>query len=765
MICLRPLLVSAAVCGFVNLGPAQVAPTVRDSGPVATEAVDLDPFQVKVRSSTEGYTPTESVAATRIAVALKDLPINVQVISGDFLKDAVVLDMVDALRYKGVNANRDIRYNSTFIRGFNNRILKRNGVRRDLNWGTANVERMEIVKGPASILYGEANPGGTILYMTKKPVAQNFVRLEEQVATDDFYRTLIDAGAEVAGNRNLLVRVIAERQDSKNFYDGAYVDRWFANPTLTWRITPQLTLDLDYEYTYHKEQQVMYFFRTTRAVMDAPPITMATLPTPVPFAHAEITGLKGQVALTEFFTRAGNAPVDSHFQAQSRDTFIRLVTNWYEATANYRFDNDWVVRAKFTDENTHDDELQFGANGNNAVLNGGILGVGAWDGRQNINHRVTSFVETTGKYHLGRFLNTAIGGYEYRRDNLNAPVFVPPPALKSPVTGLALPVRGNLAVLPIVEIPLVRFRDVPGAGQFTPRRSSIQQRNTGYGFNQIETPDHQWLALVGLRYEKGENNPFSLGVKPQNTFKNWAHQLGLGYRPTGNHTLFFNYSESYLPIESVNPDGKTFDPESGSGYELGLRSAFLDGKLNTTLTAWQNTRSDVLEVDNARTYNNPANPNNQVYNRQGGLQRARGMDAEVSYSMSSAWQITSALSWIPYAKTEKNASNPLQVNRRMRYVPRWAGSVWAKYQPTSSWRIYGGTSFQSATFWDDTGTLGTYKFDAWASWDAGVGYTLRLGKRAVDIDLFGQNLTDNELTTVIHPLDRRRIFLKFAVGL
>jgi outer membrane receptor protein involved in Fe transport len=115
-----------------------------------------DRVDVFAAAPSSGYRASESVAATRIAVPLQDLPINVQVVPAEFLNDAVVLDIVDTMQYKAVNANRDIRFNSMFIRGFNNRILKRNGVRRDLNWGTANVESVEIVKGPASILYGEA---------------------------------------------------------------------------------------------------------------------------------------------------------------------------------------------------------------------------------------------------------------------------------------------------------------------------------------------------------------------------------------------------------------------------------------------------------------------------------------------------------------------------------------------------------------------------------------------------------------------------------
>lgn len=743
------------------------APSASDDATAEAEGgavVKLSPFEVSERNG-DSYTARESVAATRIALPLKDLPINVQVITSEFLRDAVVLDIVDALRYKGVNANRDIRFNSTFIRGFNNRILKRNGVRRDLNWGTANVERIEIVKGPASILYGEANPGGTILYVTKKPVAREFAELEIQVGTDDFYRGVLDFGGRVAGRKDVLFRVVAERQDSKNFYDGAYVDKWFLNPTVTWQITPKLSLELEYEYTYHKEQQVMYYFKTTQAVLDAPPLTLDTLPNPVPFFHSEIRGLTGQVALTEFFSQSGRAPVSDRYNGSSRDSFIKLETDWYEATLSYRFDNDWVLRWKYAHETTNDDELEFGANGNSDLLSGGLLGVADWRARDNVNDRITTFIETTGKYEVGSFLNTAIVGYEYRKDDLNAKLFTPPVRVNSPLTGQPLPVRGNRVVIPVAEIPLVRFGDIPDAGNFRARPSTILRRDSFYGFNQIESPDRKWLALLGLRYEEGENNPLSAGVRPQNRFDDWTKQLGAAYRWTADHTVFFNYSESFLPIESINPNGETFTPETGLGYELGIRNTFQGGRLATTLTAWENSREDILQADLQRTFQDPVNnPTNQPYSQQGGLWRTRGVDFEAQFSIVPRWQLTTSISWIPYAKIEENTSNLMMVGRRLRYVPELAGSVWSKYQFESGLRVLSGVSFQTETDWDDTGLSGTYQFDPWASVDLGVGYTFAFEGGKLHLDLFAQNLTDNELTTVIRPQDRRRLFVKASVA-
>lgn len=714
-----------------------------------------------------GYRASESVAATRFAVPLQDLPINVQVISGEFLKDAIVLDIVDLMQYKAVNANRDIRFNSMFIRGFNNRILKRNGVRRDLNWGTANVEKVEIVKGPASILYGESNPGGTVLYTTKRPLDANFVNASMQTGSDGFGRGLVDVGAPLGSDR-VLFRMIGEAERADSYYQGANTRRWLINPMLLWTVTPRLVVDVEYERTYHKEQQIAYLPKATAAVLNGPALTLDNLPNPAPFFHSEITGLEGNTRLTELFSW-GAGPLPKGYHAQSGDSFIELDTTWVEATANYRLPKSVTLRAKLAYEDTRDEELEFGSNGNSDLLTGGLLIVPDWRARDNRSRRFTGFGEVTGQYALGRFNNTFIAGYEHRNDRLDTPVFVPPSVVFSPVTGRPLPVRGNRVIMPVEEVPLVRFADVPNAGAFTPRGGTKLRRDSIYGFNQVAFPGSRWLALVGLRFEKGSNNPFSLGVNPQNRFDDVTTQLGAVYKFRPDVSAFVNYSESYLPIETINPNGETFDPETGVGYEAGFRSVLADGKLALTLTAWDNKRDGILQRDDRRTFNDLVNnPTNQTYSEKSGLWRARGFDVETYVMLSSSLQLQGTLAWIPYAEILQNATRPASEGARLRYTPEIAASIWAKYSPLPrlpGFSLFGGLTYQSETEWDGTIDYAVATFEPWTNLDFGGAYRTTVGGRPVQFQVLAKNLTDNELTITYRPQQRRTVFATISFDL
>lgn len=715
-----------------------------------TEPVNLDTFRVV--ATNDSYSAPDSVAATRINVALENLPINVQIITEQFIEDVVLTDMVDAMRYKGVNANRDIRFNSMFIRGFNNRILKRNGIRRDVNWGTANVDRIEIVKGPASLLYGEANPGGTVLYMTKAPIDQEFTEITFQLGSHDFQRTVLDKGGRISGNKNLLYRVVVEQLDQGDYYDLAWAKRWMVNPTATWTITPKLTLDLEYEYFWHKEHQVAYFLRGTQKVLNAEPLILENLPTPAPFNHREIVGFP---ELTDLFTRNGNASVPTRYQPNSPDNSIRLETHWFENTLKYRFDNEWVLRWKTAFELINRKSYEFGSNGNSDILSGGLLFTPDLRRTEGDDERLTTFVEATGPLKFLGTDNEAILGFEYRHDEIFRPRFdVSSPVIRNPLNGNPYPRRGNRYIVPLQDIYAIRFDDIPDLRNRTDRDPTILERSSLYAINQMTLPGDIWRFMGGIRYESGSNNSFSQGVRPQDEFDDLITQLGVVFKGIPGQSLFFNYSETYLPISSINPNGETFDPERGKGYELGVRSELFDGLISGMYSFWQNDRTDILQIDQARTDDFVNNPEGRRFNQQGGLWRVAGFDAEIYIKPSNNFQIQTTFSYIPYAKIIENANNPAQEGRRLRYVPEYAGSVFGRYAFENGLFLFSGLTWQTSTDWDDTGTAGPYKFEAWVNVDVGGGFRSEFNNIPFTLQATVQNVTDNEFTTVIRPQGR-----------
>lgn len=168
----------AAPAAPASVAPATAAPARTALG--TDEGVQtLTPFEVK-SDKDYGYLRTNTTTATRIGVAIQTVPLSVSVISEDFIKDANLSDIQDVLRYQASSAG-DTRMGvlqpatgftpsgNMSLRGFPINSRLRNGLLRYNNYSLDNVDRVEIIKGPAAVFFGQAFPGGVINYVTKQP--------------------------------------------------------------------------------------------------------------------------------------------------------------------------------------------------------------------------------------------------------------------------------------------------------------------------------------------------------------------------------------------------------------------------------------------------------------------------------------------------------------------------------------------------------------------------------------------------------------------
>jgi outer membrane receptor protein involved in Fe transport len=158
------------------------APAARPS--IAAEPADKDtlilsPFVVK-EDKDFGYLKTNSATATKIGTEIQKVPLSISVISEDFIKDTGMKDIQDVLRYQASSAGDTkmgiLQPGTSFTpsgafttRGFPINSRLRNGILRYNAYNLDNVERVEVIKGPAAVFFGGAFPGGVINYVTKQP--------------------------------------------------------------------------------------------------------------------------------------------------------------------------------------------------------------------------------------------------------------------------------------------------------------------------------------------------------------------------------------------------------------------------------------------------------------------------------------------------------------------------------------------------------------------------------------------------------------------
>lgn len=169
-----------------------------------TEDAEVD-ITVTADRPQEGYTVPDATTATRTDTPLRDVPQSIQVVPREVLEDQQVIRLDEALRnVSGVSQNSaDPRGQRFQVRGFDSSNLLRDGFSQNFggSFGNSgfqdlsNIERVEVLKGPAAILYGTSQPGGIINLVTKKPLSEPYYGLELSVGN----RGLIEPSIDLSG--------------------------------------------------------------------------------------------------------------------------------------------------------------------------------------------------------------------------------------------------------------------------------------------------------------------------------------------------------------------------------------------------------------------------------------------------------------------------------------------------------------------------------------------------------------------------------------
>jgi iron complex outermembrane recepter protein len=272
----KRLFLATCVSAATTLLPAARAQTVPASPPTsATEdVVTLSPFTVD-ETKDKGYRATNSISGTRLNTSIKDLPMPIEVITEKFLRDTASTDLRESLRYssgillqtqndygspagsfstspgkinnpEGITASADQTHMK--IRGFETQSVLRDGFRRQNATDSVNIARVEVARGPASLLYGVGNFGGVVNYLVKTPSTERGTEVTFAVGGDDFYRGTIDVTGPITASGSLAYRVTAAYQERGSYTDFNDEDHSFVSPVFSWRPTPTTEVLLDIEY-------------------------------------------------------------------------------------------------------------------------------------------------------------------------------------------------------------------------------------------------------------------------------------------------------------------------------------------------------------------------------------------------------------------------------------------------------------------------------------------------------------------------------------
>lgn len=686
------VLVAAKTVEKLNQADPATLPTVKVTG--KTDGYDsTDPYN-------PSYNRTHASTATKTDTPIMETPMSIQVISQQVMKDQQVVTVEDAIKnVSGVQ--RDWGYGSLYdsfiIRGFASNSDYRNGFRlQNYAAETANVERIDILKGPAAMLYGRVEPGGMVNIVTKKPLDYAYYSLQQQFGAYDFYRTTVDATGPITDDKSLLYRFNLAYTNTDSFRDFNPTERIFMAPSLTWRPTDATEVNLNFEYK--KNDFVLE--------QGIPSLNGSNRPVDVPISRV-------------FHEPDSSARVD--------DYVVDL--NWL-----HRFNNSWKLKNGFIAR----------------VQDYSIETVVAPFVRPDNQHvgRFANFSNFPDRHSYGAFID--ISG---QFDTFGAKHDV---LIGSDWFGYSQTMVGSFR--PVGDLDI--FNPVYGSVDFNQQRAFRDNNPNnffkgndewfGIYFQDQITLWEKLHILGGGRHDwataKNGFSETSLAAIDQSIVNTERFQprVGIVYQPWNGLSLYGNYVESLGSNNGRSSSNQPFQPEIAEQFEAGIKTEFFDGRLSSTLAYFHIDKKNILTAD----LSTPDDIFDQVTI---GKARSQGIEWDLK------GQITDALSIIgTYAYTDaritKNADG--NVGNRLPNVPENSGSVWAKYDfngtPLDGFSLGSGVYVAGQREGDNENTL---QLPGYGRWDAMAAYRFKVGKTHLTTQFNVNNILDKQYFKAADTLD------------
>lgn len=256
----------------VGLVQAQENDTATDRSDASQEnfeeIIELSPFEVNVEEDS-GYYATNTISGSRINTALQNMPMPIEVITSEFIEDTGALDLRESLRYSagvildsqndaganledvpggvhnGAGATANITNTTIKLRGFVTDNSLRKGFRRQHGSDSVNIDRIEVVRGPAALLYGIGNFGGIVNYLPKRPLGNQQTTVTALIGKDNLYRATFDTTAPL--NEQLGYRVTGALEEAHHWTDWQSRNKWFFSPVVVWEPTNKTKFTFDFE--------------------------------------------------------------------------------------------------------------------------------------------------------------------------------------------------------------------------------------------------------------------------------------------------------------------------------------------------------------------------------------------------------------------------------------------------------------------------------------------------------------------------------------
>lgn len=215
--------------------------------------------------------PVESLG-TKVNTPVMNTPVATKTVTHQMLEDQQAITLDQAVRnVSGVSVagggaiGLGTNFAGLTIRGFTASAYYRDGIRIDNFGGSnlgvagvefANVDSIEVLKGPAAILYGAVEPGGIVNLNLKQPLDTPQYSVQQQIGSFASYRTVVDATGPLSPNKDLLYRFTASYENDGSFQQYSYTRNFLLNPVIKWNTDNKTWVKLEAQYQENRQNQI-----------------------------------------------------------------------------------------------------------------------------------------------------------------------------------------------------------------------------------------------------------------------------------------------------------------------------------------------------------------------------------------------------------------------------------------------------------------------------------------------------------------------------
>lgn len=564
------------------------------------------------------------------------------------------------------------------------------------------LERVELLRGPTSVLYGKSSPGGLMNMVSKRPTTTPLHEIQFKAGTNSLFQTGFDFSDALDDDGVYSYRLTGLARSANAQQDGKKEQRYTIAPSFSWR--PDDKTNFTFLSYFQNEPDTGYYGWLPKEGTVEPLPNGKRLPTSFNEGAKNNTYSRNQKMVGYSFEHA----FDDTFTVRQNLRYAENKTS-QNSVYGYGMCSDPLYSANPT---TSPCASIAPSQWNHYLTRQYVI-----DNEKLQNFSVDTQLQST--FATGSVDHTLLTGVDFMRMRNDIDSWF----------GYA----GSVAPSDIYNLDRGDFDFAAHSGPSGAYRILNRQKQTGL-YAQDQAQWEKVLVTLGGRYDWAKQSAFNreTGITTTRDDKQFSWRGGVNYLFDNGVTPYFSYSESFEPSSTSGANGAIFAPSKGKQYEAGVKYSPSDRPIVLTGALYQLTKSNNLMAD----------PAGSVWSVEGGKVRSRGVELEAKAALSANLNVVGSYT---YTQAEYTTDTTLKGNTPPQ-VPKHMASLWGDYTfydgALSGLTLGTGARFTGSSFGDPANS---FKVGSATVVDALVRYDLaRFGMAGSNVALHVNNLFDRE---------------------